>query len=69
MKQFNETHKKFYKEFKKREFYPRNIKGKLSDDFINSFQTEIKRLEEEEEIPRSKAVSQISKALKFHSES
>ena len=61
-KKLNENYSslKFYK----RVFYPRNLK--LSEDFVNSFKKEFKRLIDEGHNPKH-IINQISKALMFHS--
>jgi hypothetical protein len=47
----------------KRSFYPRNFQ--LSEEFINSFKLEYKRLVDEGVNP-NKALGRITKALLFH---
>lgn len=49
----------------RREFYPKNFK--LSEEFVNAFKTEYKRLIGEGHHPR-KALARINKALLFHSQ-
>lgn len=68
MTKFNEAYEKFNESFKsikwvKREFYPKNFN--LSEEFVNAFRREYKRLIDEGIDPR-KALVKINKALLFH---
>lgn len=68
MDQFNNTLNQLEESFRpiktvKRSFYPRNFQ--LSEEFVNSFKTEYKRLIDEG-IEPNKALSRITKALLFH---
>ena len=49
--------------YKKREFYPKNFN--LSEEFVNSFRKEYKRLIDEGMEPK-KALLKLNKALLFH---
>jgi hypothetical protein len=65
---FNETYEKLNESFKsikwvKREFYPKNFS--LSEEFVNAFRREYKRLIDEGIEPR-KALVKLNKALLFH---
>lgn len=65
---FNEEYDSLLEGFKfiktvKKEFYPKNFK--LSENFINSFKSEYKRLLDEGLHPRV-ALARINKALMFH---
>jgi hypothetical protein len=67
--QFNAKYSQLLEGFKplktvKRTFYPRNFQ--LSEDFVDSFKKEYKRLLDEGIHP-TKALSRIAKALIFHS--
>ena len=68
MEQFNKAFKQIEENFKpirtiKRAFYPRNFQ--LSEEFVNAFRGEYKRLIDEG-IQPNKALSRITKALLFH---
>lgn len=68
MKQFNKKLQQIEEAFTpiktvKRSFYPRNFQ--LSEDFVNAFKLEYKRLLDEGVDP-AKVLSRISKALLFH---
>ena len=68
MDKFNKALEKIEENYKpikviKRSFYPRNFQ--LSEDFVNSFKSEYKRLLGEGVHPK-KALSRITKALLFH---
>lgn len=68
MTKFNETYEKLNESFKsikwvKREFYPKNFS--LSEEFVNAFRREYKRLIDEGIEPR-KALVKLNKALLFH---
>lgn len=47
----------------KRQFYPRNFE--LSNEFINAFKAEYKRLIESGQTPKT-LMEKLNKALKFH---
>ena len=47
----------------RRQFYPRNFE--LSEDFVNAFKVEYKRLLESGQRPKA-LLEKINKALKFH---
>lgn len=60
----NELNESFkFLKFVKREFYPKNFK--LSEDFVNAFRKEYKRLIDEGIEPK-KALLKLNKALLFH---
>jgi hypothetical protein len=66
---FEKNYKALYEnygslKFFRRVFYPRNLK--LSEEFVNSFKKEYKRLAEEGHNTKS-ILEKISKALIFHS--
>ena len=68
MDKFNDVYKQIEESFKpirtvKRAFYPRNFQ--LSEDFVNSFKSEYRRLIDEG-IEPNKALGRITKALLFH---
>lgn len=68
MNKFNKQYDAFCESFKsikfiKREFYPKNFT--LSEDFVNAFKREYKRLIDEGIEPR-KALVKLNKALLFH---
>ena len=68
MNKFNEKFKELQESFKsirwvKREFYPKNFT--LSEDFVNAFRKEYKRLIDEGIEPK-KALIKLNKALLFH---
>ena len=68
MNKFNEKFETLSEGFKsikhvKREFYPKNFT--LSEDFVNAFRKEYKRLIDEGIEPR-KALVKLNKALLFH---
>jgi hypothetical protein len=68
VEQFNKVFKQLEENYKpirtvKRSFYPRNFQ--LSEEFVNSFKSEYKRLLDEGVQP-NKALSRITKALLFH---
>lgn len=68
MNKFNEKFEALSEGFKsikhvKREFYPKNFT--LSEDFVNAFRKEYKRLIDEGIEPR-KALVKLNKALLFH---
>ena len=69
MKKFNERADDIYEEnmssirTTRRMFYPRNFA--LSEEFINAFKAEYKRLQESGQKPKS-LLEKINKALKFH---
>jgi len=65
---FNSKVQELHESFKsiryvKREFYPKNFT--LSEDFVNAFRREYKRLIDEGIEPR-KALVKLNKALLFH---
>jgi hypothetical protein len=47
----------------RRQFYPRNFE--LSEDFVNAFKAEYRRLAESGQRPKA-LLEKINKALKFH---
>ncbi|NBP00766.1 MAG: hypothetical protein EBU90_11665 [Proteobacteria bacterium] len=68
MNKFNEKFEELQESFKsirwvKREFYPKNFT--LSEDFVNAFRKEYKRLIDEGIEPK-KALIKLNKALLFH---
>lgn len=69
MDQFNKNIQDVYQEnmnsikVTRRQFYPRNFE--LSNEFVDAFKVEYKRLLEAGQSPR-KVLEKINKALKFH---
>lgn len=69
MEQFDDNIQELYKEninsikVTKRQFYPRNFE--LSQEFVNAFKNEYKRLMESGQRPKS-LLEKINKALRFH---
>lgn len=61
MEELNENFKSI--KYVKREFYPKNFT--LSEDFVNAFRREYRRLIDEGIDPR-KALVKLNKALLFH---
>jgi len=69
MKQFDDNIQDLYQEnvnsikVTRRQFYPRNFE--LSQEFVDAFKSEYKRLMESGQRPKS-LLEKINKALKFH---